>query len=207
MEAASDSSSVAASQASVVDLPPEFTLLDGERVLWTGRPRVWDPWDGDRLTGRVIALAWTMLPASVLVARFTPILPEYREAIPWIIVAVAAVWVTIAVWGHTITPLQQARTRRRTRYVLTNLRAVTIERFRSGRMQCRSCFIDLAPTASIVLGSDGWGDVGTGYGVDFKSVPDAQAVHALVVQAIQSAGETRSMAARQAVDKERRDEA
>ena len=45
-----------------------------------------------------------VMPASVLVARFSPLLGEYREAIPWLIVGIAAFWVLMAVLGNTVTP-------------------------------------------------------------------------------------------------------
>lgn len=177
-----------------MQLPPEFALLDGERVLWAGQPRPRDPMDAEQLRRRVIFFAWTMVPVSALLNRFTPILPAYQDAIPWVLVAVAALWLIMAIWSVTISPILEYLRRRRTYYVLTNLRTVAIERKLSGRTTCRSWFIDLAATASLAVRGDGWGDVGAAYGMEFKSIPDARALHALLLEAIHRAGSPREAA-------------
>ena len=167
------------------DLPQDVVLSQGERILWTGRPRVRDPRDGAWLVSKLKALVWLMIPLALLLSAVGAG-PEWAPRAHWAVGAFAVVWIAIGSYGLMIEPIHMARRRSRTLYVLTNIRAIVHVAGRRG--STRSVLLDTAETITLTPVGDGAvADLWVG-GAPFERLADAAAAHAIALEAVRIAG-------------------
>ena len=165
-------------------LPDGILLAPDETVIWTGRPKVWPTLNGLWVLDRLKTLAWLAIPAAVLAYHAARV----RQWMPhnWIIVGVAGLWLIMGAWGMTVEPVLSARRRRRTTYVLTNVRGIT--HVAGPRSRTSSALLDLTGNVTLAQRGDGTGDVGLSYGAAFERIADAHVVHHLAIEAVRRAG-------------------
>src|SRR5439155_21260966 len=108
--------------ATQLPLPAGVMLAADEKLLWTGRPRERDPINQAWFLSRLKMLAWLMIPTALLLWALG--IPSWVARAHWGVGVVAGVWLLAGVYGMTIDPLVQTRRRRRTVYLLTNVRAI-----------------------------------------------------------------------------------
>jgi membrane protein YdbS with pleckstrin-like domain len=181
------------------DLPPEIALAPNERVLWLGRPRPRDPRDRAWVLARLKTLAWLMIPTALLVSAVGG-LPPWAPRAHWAVGAFGAIWLLIGLYVVTVDPMQQARRRERTLYVLTNIRAITHVAGDGGHT--RSLLLDTVNSLSVHRGRGGGGGasgtseatagaaaadlwIGSAF---FDRIPDADRAHAIALEAVRLAG-------------------
>jgi hypothetical protein len=169
------------------EVPPDVALLDDEAVLWTGRPRVWERIDTRWVWGKVRFVLWLLLPTAGVMAWFG-MLGERAATIHWAFVVFAGIWLALGLHGLLIRPFVDALRRARTRYVLTDVRAITVHTS-PRRRRIESAFLDLASAANFSEYDDGTGDVTlTNPYVHFERIADARGVYARLNAALVAAG-------------------
>ncbi len=169
------------------DLPPDLVLLEGERVLWSGRPHVWETMDRALIWRKTKTVLWLLVPTAILLA-WLGIFGTQRPKVPWFFVVLAAVWLLLGLYLLFIQTLVDALRRSRTRYLLTNLRSITLHTSRA-RQRVHSSFLDMAGGATLDENADGTGDVSLdALGARFERVDDARDVYNRTMEAIRAAG-------------------
>ena len=164
------------------DPGPPFDLVEGEAVLWQGRPHL--IWRRD-----LAARGWALLKSLPWILGATAIasVPMFHEGgrrgAFLVLVIVACLVLYGQLVAHLWSPAQRVRRLRRTDYVLTTHRIVTRE---TGRRSTKmvSTFFDDDQRVAVELLRDGRGTLTLGYGAEFELVPSAAAVHALALRAV-----------------------
>jgi hypothetical protein len=162
----------------------DLGLLDGERVLWTGRPIVNQPIGWPVIRRKLFVVLMLVFP-SAMVYR---VLNERQfDAADLVFGMIAAIWFPLAIHSLTTKPIFERWRLRRTQYVLTTRRAFVIEP-QSGGRRIRFIFIDSLPAHfDRVVQPDGSGDVKIGQRIVFKQIPGALAMHQELVNAVLAA--------------------
>ena len=166
-------------------LPDDVPLLEGEALLWSGRPRKWDRIDAAWVLRKVLTLALLAVPIAILLAATGELGPRAHIS-HWLSTAVSILWLWIGLHSLTLTPLLDARRRARTCFYLTNLRAIT--QMNSRTRETRSTFLDMAGAVDLIEEPDGTGEVRLRTGGGFERIAHAAEVYALIVDAIRAGG-------------------
>jgi hypothetical protein len=159
------------------DLVP---LLDDERIIWSGHPHtgMLINWAGLKKT--IQAFFILMIPVVLLFADLwdaEPILVRTAVAcgsIAWIVFMGRAV---------IFQPFLDIGRRKRTRYVLTDLRALVIEQRSQGRRIDFAFLNSIQQVGSIIEHSDGSGDVTIVRSVAFMRIGKPAEIHQLIFEA------------------------
>jgi hypothetical protein len=171
----------------VIDCSPlaaDLGLLEGERVLWSGRPIVDQPIRWPVIRRKLITLAALIVPSllAIKVIHSGPLEPS-----DVIIGAIVAVWFLMALHALITKPIFARLLLKHTQYVLTTRRAFAIESPAGGR-RVRFVFIDALPARfDRDMQRDGSGDVTVDHGLIFRQVADSAAVHLQLVEAVLAA--------------------
>lgn len=178
----------AAGPANADPVLESLDLQPRERVIWTGAPSRWDRLDGRLVLRYVSIFGWALVPSGVLVVRFGHVAWGQQLPLPWIFVGLAIFWLILSAHAAFVRPFTDALRRSRTRYVLTNKRAVIV--YASPRVRRVQSHFLYALTGATVDASaaDGTGDVSGSFGVRFERVADAERVYAQLTEAIHAAG-------------------
>ena len=165
--------------------------LDGEVVLWAGRPAFSR---GASIRRRLRSLRraapWGIGAAAAVASPFVVSWRGGSSFGPAAVIAsiVGALVLLGLFFGQIVTPIQTARRLRRTQYLLTNRRVIT--RVGVARaMSETSLFFDDASRVALKADPDwdGVGEVTVGFHAELESIADAAAVHALAVRAVAGA--------------------
>jgi hypothetical protein len=162
------------------NVPREIFLQPDEQILWSGWPRKWAPLDRVWRNQTIAALLWMLIPIGFVIGW-----RMFNAHVGFAIFAMG--WIALTLYAIFISPIVAARRRARTKYFLTNVRAIT---FVDGRpKQVHSVFLDLCRTASYRERSlEGLGDVTADPQLHFELVADARQLHTILLRAIREAG-------------------
>lgn len=172
-----------------IDNDTRLPLLDGEAILWRGQPRPRDPIDRRWLKRKLTVLFWMLIPTAVLVVTAIPELRPKAGAF-WVAVAIAVVWITVALHSLISRPMIDMQRRKRTSYFVTGSRAITVEPMgKSVHLRC--VFLDaLGPQSELIEQPDGSGEINFGFQLSFKAVENAREVQRKILHIVQAAGGT-----------------
>ncbi len=168
-------------------LPDGLVLAAGEKVIWSGRPRVAENLDLAWLLGRLQIIAWTLVPLGFVLAALGAFEPWIKR-INFVWGFLAAFLLLAALYSLLVAPFVQAYRRSRTSYALTNVRAVVHTRSLRRGSVTDSYLLDMAGMTQLKERSDGTGDVWMSAGAMFERIERPGEVHLLVLDAIRHAG-------------------
>jgi hypothetical protein len=171
-------------QIEYASIASDLGLIEGERVLWTGRPIVQQPIRWPMVRKKLITLAGLCVACGIAYGIFQLAAINPMSVIGGII---AVIWIPLALHALTTKPLIDRWRLGRTQYVLTSRRAFVLEPWRGGR-RVRFIFVDSLPSNfSRVVQDDGSGDVTVGHLIVFRQIPESAVVHGKLVAAVLSA--------------------
>lgn len=168
-----------------IPLPPGIVLVEGERVLWVGRPRVRMPFSRKWWSRQVVVLLWMLVPTGIVLSWLG--MPRWVSQPHWGFVILAVLWLVLGIKSLTLNPLRDRRRREVTAYVLTNIRAIVHIADRS--MSTNSALLDMVDEVTLETCGDGATNVWVGPS-HFSQLLDADAarVHGIALNAVRAAG-------------------
>lgn len=168
-------------QPSNADGVPFAQVIDGERILWTGAPRVTWKRDLSRTAIRWLKSCYWTFAAAAIAA-----LPIYYPALRnggMIVLSIVAGLVLLGQAGnYLVAPVKTHRRLRRTEYTLTNWRAIVTVR-RAQQTLETSNFLDTQTRVDLQMDSDGLGTLTLG-DVHFEQSPNVKRVYDIAVATI-----------------------
>jgi hypothetical protein len=187
MEKVMDRSAGIVTDATGIDyssIATDLGLLEGEQVLWTGRPIVNQPIVWPVIRRKLLVILAMFFPTVMMLKALNDKPTEPSDVMLGLF---AAIWFIIAISSLTLWPIIRRWRLGRTQYVVSSRRAFIIEPSNGGR-RIRFVFIDALPAHfDRVMQLDGSGDINVAQGFVFKQIPQVSAVHQQLMESVLAA--------------------